>query len=608
MLKQRLIPLFLALFLSFPIGFAWPQSASAGSQKEQRQDNMIAAVESGAAKSARPAQIPQVLSGVDVSLYSLAFSLEHRGHWANAERTLARISDPLLIGHVLARHYLEQGAAAEPAQLKDWLARYADLPEASAIRQLAQDHSPHDKSLRAPAQQASAQSAQPADDGSPMWEDFAIADDSSRPSAERRAIHTIKTQIRSRVWAGNYPLAVSMLNAHESKLPPTDADELKTVLALALFGDGRDADALPFATSAADRSGNALPEAHWLSGLILWRMGHRAESAQHFEAVASATGVSAWMNSAGAYWAARANLAARRPQVVNHWLRQAAQYPRTFYGLLARRALGLGVDHSWEAPVFTDADADVLLRVPAARRAMALLQIGETAAAEDELQNLAPQANLTLTRSMLALANGSSMPDLAESLGETVAAHDNRLHDASEFPLPNWRPARGWNVDRALILAIVRQESGFNPRARSGAGAVGLMQIMPATARALGVRGKLSDPTVNLEAGQHYISELLKNDAIHGNLMLMAAAYNSGPGAVLRWQQAITHKDDALLFMESIPSSETRVFVERVLTNFWTYRDRMGLMSPSLDSIAAGYWPIYDGQDSIRRVARHDQN
>jgi soluble lytic murein transglycosylase-like protein len=74
---------------------------------------------------------------------------------------------------------------------------------------------------------------------------------------------------------------------------------------------------------------------------------------------------------------------------------------------------------------------------------------------------------------------------------------------------------------------------------------------------------------------------------------MLAAAYNGGPGNVSRWQRQIKHDNDPLLFLESIPNRETRLFVEHVLANYWIYRDQLGQATPALDAIAEGQWPTY---------------
>ena len=90
--------------------------------------------------------------------------------------------------------------------------------------------------------------------------------------------------------------------------------------------------------------------------------------------------------------------------------------------------------------------------------------------------------------------------------------------------------------------------------------------------------------------------------------ILLAASYNVGPRLVAGWLDGIHHENDALLFMESIPYPQTRTFVQHILTNYWTYRARFGESSPSLDTIASGEWPLYDGGTSPKRWSRHAEN
>jgi soluble lytic murein transglycosylase-like protein len=119
------------------------------------------------------------------------------------------------------------------------------------------------------------------------------------------------------------------------------------------------------------------------------------------------------------------------------------------------------------------------------------------------------------------------------------------------------------------------------------------MQVMPATARAMGVKDPdiLNDPSVALSVGQKYIVHLLDN--LGGNLMALGGAYNAGPGAVSRWRETKAGGDDPLLFVESIPVFETRSYVKRLMLYHWMYRRRFNEDAPSLDQTARGQWPIY---------------
>ena len=93
--------------------------------------------------------------------------------------------------------------------------------------------------------------------------------------------------------------------------------------------------------------------------------------------------------------------------------------------------------------------------------------------------------------------------------------------------------------------------------------------------------------------GQKYLAYLLDHENVQGDLAQLLAAYNAGPGNLAKWQRKIVHNDDPLLFIEAIPIHETRTFVRRVLAGYWIYSARLGQATPSLDSIAAGRWPLY---------------
>lgn len=149
------------------------------------------------------------------------------------------------------------------------------------------------------------------------------------------------------------------------------------------------------------------------------------------------------------------------------------------------------------------------------------------------------------------------------------------------FPLNYWPAIRAagerQNVDPYLLASIIRQESGFEPTTVSNAGAVGLMQIMPAEAERIGqaagieglTRERLFDPTVNIEVGAaEYVQKLR---LMNGNPILAIAAYNAGPEAVGRWL-ALTPVDDIDLFVEAIPFAETRLYVKTVIRNRSEYR------------------------------------
>jgi tetratricopeptide (TPR) repeat protein len=162
------------------------------------------------------------------------------------------------------------------------------------------------------------------------------------------------------------------------------------------------------------------------------------------------------------------------------------------------------------------------------------------------------------------------------------------LQDRTEAPLPFYRLAyplayydivkrssEADTVDPCLILGIMRQESIFTPDIISKAGAVGLMQLMPATAKTVATElsetfaiDSLKSPSVNIRYGSHYIKTLL--DKFHGNMVQAIACYNGGPGATMRWFEKNKSKSFDI-FIEDIGYEETRGYVKKVLANYWTY-------------------------------------
>ena len=437
-------------------------------------------------------------------------------------------------------------------------------------------------------------------------------------AGSRSKVRSLKRHIRSALRRGHTLVAKRALGTKTAKSLFSEAeyDEYAAKLGQSYFSAGRDDWALKWAGEAANRSGKYVPQAHWTTGLALWRLGDKKQAAHHFSKAAELSRDDDWFHAAAAFWAGRANLVTRQPHKVNGYLREAAKNGRTFYGLLARRVLGESTGLNWTMPSLDGDTVSDLIEMPQGRRAVALLQIGDSPRAERELRNMALGASEEVAKGILALAARGNMASLAVRLDYQLYPNGGGF-DGAAYPIPAWTPAEGFRIDRALIYALIRQESRFNPKAISYAGARGLMQLMPGTASFVArdrqfrsnKRSHLYEPELNLTLGQKYIEILLKTKKINGSLFLMAAAWNGGPGNLNKWRKSTEYMDDPLFFIESIPARETRIFIERVLSNLWIYRDRLGQQAPSLDAIARGVWPIYTPQGQDRQeVAATDAN
>ena len=208
-----------------------------------------------------------------------------------------------------------------------------------------------------------------------------------------------------------------------------------------------------------------------------------------------------------------------------------------------------------------------------------------------------------------ALAETARLPALSVRVAKWLIEGDYEGWEESEldwayYPIPPWEPQGGFTVDRALIYAVMRQESLFRRYAKSRVGARGLMQLVPSTASSMTRRYKfrgskryaLYDPGLNMMLGQRYLAHLMKYRRIQGDLFRVATAYNGGPGNLRSWERRIQSEDD-LLFIESLPLRESRMYVERVMMNLWIYRARLGQPAPTLAAVAAEREPIYEALD-----------
>ncbi len=542
-------------------------------------------------------RLPHILSAQDITRYKQIFALQQEGHWKEADELIALLENDLLMGHVLEQRYMHPTKyRSKYKELKDWMAKYADHPQSRRIYKLALKRRPANwKYPEKPDLPKITYSSYRTSEPLPYRK---------LTKAQRREVRQLRRQIKRHAGRGKTLAAKRLIKSDRVKKLFSEAqyDEVRAMLGFRYFIDGRDEWALDWAGKAADRSGHLVPDAHWAAGLAAYRLGLLDQSAHHFEALALSDNTSSWLASAGGFWAARVNMLNRNPAGVNPMLRVAADYPKTFYGILARHVLGWDRGMKWQAPTLQNSAVQSLVETPRGLRAVTLVQIGQQQRAEKELRyEAAATTDKERAMGILALATHADMPQLAIRLDEILFPEGDGGFDNAAYPLPSWTPDGGFTVDAALIFALIRQESKFNPRAKSWAGARGLMQLMPSTASFVAKDRKyrvsktpyLFEPELNMSIGQKYIKILHDDAKINGNLVSMIAAWNGGPGNLNKWRRSMKFMDDPLLFIETIPYRETRMFVERVFANLWVYRDRLGQPAPSLDYLARGEWPVY---------------
>jgi len=540
--------------------------------------------------SDQPTFTPHALSASDVRLYREIFADEEAGRFGAAKSRLVEVSDRSLAGYVEAAHFLSPRARRIPIkQLTAWLAEYDNLPVAARIHELAEHK---DAKLRK-RHRVAIEALPVVHHRGGGYEDTDIPE-----TLISEVARAAQPQIEAAIHAGQPQAAEATLNTliAGGSAPGADIAYLSHRVASSYMAEGQDDAAVRVASAVTGADRASLPQLDWDEGLADYRLGKYLDSAQHFEALAQSGAVPNYTRSAAAFWAARAHLAAGDPLRVITLLTAATREQPTFYGLLAEKMLGQQSQTTFAEPVLDEQSYEAMAQIPAVHRAVALWQVEQTEYLAGEMDRALTAIDLRQGEAYAALAHRLDLPNLELRACETAASRGVML--TGLFPVPRYAPKSGYQIDPSLILAFTRAESRFRPDAVSNKGARGLMQIMPGTAIQIDRTGasekRLEDPSYNLELGQRYLASILGQ--VNGNLVELAAAYNAGPGAITRWVGMRGNMmQDPLLFIESIPASQTRDYVKRVLTYYWMYARRTGEDAPTLDQTANGEWPTYRG-------------
>ena len=357
----------------------------------------------------------------------------------------------------------------------------------------------------------------------------------------------------------------------------------RNLVVRALLDADRPADAYAVATGHGLTKGVSFAEAEFLAGWIALRQLKKpAVALKHFSTLYD--GVSTDISkSRGAYWLARTYEEAKQSKDASDWYARAAGYGQTFYGQLAARKLQ-GVSPKLPVdPVPTAADKQALAGRELAAMARYLGQVEEYDRARPFLLRLARSVTSPGEVALLAqLSLDLKRPDVGLTVARRGAENGVVLFDAA-FPIVDLG-ATG-SIERALALALAKQESSFNAGAVSTSNALGLMQLLPTTARDVAGRLKVPfieskltrDPAYNVQLGSQYLAEMLQR--FGGSYELALAAYNAGPNRVARWIEAggdpRTAKIDMVDWIEMMPFRETRNYVQRIMEAVTVYRARL---------------------------------
>ncbi len=497
------------------------------------------------------------LSNADRLSYTSAFDALRRGDLETARASARQAGDRVLLGQVEFERMFHANYTASYDELAAWLQDYADLPSAQRVYALAMRRRP---------------------DG---------AEEPRRPTGT----------FFSRAWD---QVAAAGGNS--------EADPAKAAR-VALNRDD-----LQGAVAQGEQIGD-----WWVVGLAAWRLGDYPRAFTAFERVAVDPTEDAWTRAGAGVWTARAAAQIGRQDRIREFLQISARWPATFYGQIAMRQLGQepvilnGAGPTpYEAAARTSSASDGPIEVnqremddfltqdSRARRTVAFFEVGRQGDARDELRNGLRTATDRTRRLWTGLARV-----LGPRLGASGGASASRI-DVSDYAMPEIVPEGGWTLERSLVYAIARKESGFNASARSPVGAYGLMQVMPSTAAEMtGDRGFVSNPqrlftpATNVRLGQNYVNRMLARPEFQGDLLRAVSSYNAGPGPMLDALRRLGPNPDPLLLIETIDVPQAREYVEKVVAAYWIYQRMTGGPLNTLDAVAAGQTLIPIGLDYV---------
>ena len=542
----------------------------------------------------------KILSEKDIHNYRQAFFFQEQCKWKSANSHILKIQNKLLLGHIYAQKFLHPNCyKSKYLELYYWLKKYNDHPQAKRIYKLAIRRMPQGyKSPTKPSTPLGIE-AETINIKKQASYKSTLKLSNNQKSEKRKLIIGIKSRV-NKGWPTG---ALQLLNQRDVKLllDQVEIDQQKELIAKGYFLANKNELAIQYASEALQNSAKYVPYAAWTAGLSSWRLEKYEDAAKYFSLFSISLKDDAWHQTSGSFWTARSYAKLGKYEDINFWLKRASNNPNSFYGMLALEILGVEEKIDWVEQKNLNKNNSTLLKLPAGKRLQALIQVGFAEELEKEIVHLNSILNKEIAQESISIAENFDLAytqlkivNRLEQFGMDVPTH---LY----YPTTVWKPRDGFKLEKELLHAFMHQESMFNTKAKSKDGALGLMQVLPSTAKFI-TKSKdvkrnnsniLKNPEINLEVGQEYLTYLLDLEVVSRNIIFLAAAYNGGPGNLQKWKKETNYLNDPLFFMESIPSRETRWFIEKILTKYWIYQNKNKKEMRSLKMLANGNDPLY---------------
>ncbi len=546
-----------------------------------------------------------LLKDSDVKIYKEIFKLQSRQIkskksliWKKIENLKKQINNKILIGTLNADKYLHPtGWRSSYNELKNWLNIYHDHPDAYKIYRLALRRKP-------------IKSQRPKKPSGDFLNGYGnISKDLIKPtfplskSKYKRDSFKISIKVRRAIRRKNLDYVDNLLSSKytKQKLTLLELAHLRAELAHAYFIFKKDQKSVRQARISISMSGHKNALAFWAGGLASWRLGNLKSSKWFFNNLSRIEDGPESILSAGSFWSAKLAYHMGEYKNVNKYLYKAIKYDRTFYSTLSKASLGYQDNYDFKLKNISENFITKLKSFPAGKRILALIQVSRYHKASREFRKIIFNFNEKEYPEIISFASKNNMPGFAFRLAAILRNDYNKILLGGLYPVPDWDFSSLEIKDKSLILSISRQESGFNPRAKSYANALGLMQVLPSTAsfimkdRSYRKKEILYNEEKNLNVASKYIKFLLNLDIVKEDVSKMLASYNAGPGNFSKWSKNF-HKTeiDPIFMIEALPARQTRNYIKLVLTNLWIYKIRLNEKPNLLFKLASGNIPKYD--------------
>lgn len=537
-----------------------------------------------------------ILSDEDAATYAQIFMLQDKEKIDSAKKLEAKLKDKYLMNEVLYQRYVSKTYHTRGNELQNWLSKYYDMPGSERLAKIAKlkktsVHKPDMPQIVTGKEYI--ESAQ-----SETW---------TVKTYNSKVTNNIN-KFRKAIRSGSSKTARKILEdkSFKSKLSESDYGRLAGRLSFLYYTNGEYELAKKWGFVASDaKSEYGL----WSMGLLYFKEQKYKEAQKYFSQILDLTQINNARKTEAAFWAGRAaDINGNNDDAQKYW-KIAATHPMSFYGALASTMLGDTPEYEFFDQECSDEDIITLRENKYGKKALALIQVGRKTRAEQYLKYLVTaKSSDKMLHAVNAVSSMYGLPSVSILVSGVMRdrgileINDDIIYSA-QYPLPNWEPMGGWSIDRALLLAITKQESGFKSTAKSTVGANGVMQLMPKTAKLVARKNSvkmsdidMSNPEHNMFLGQQFIVDLLQQDLVQNNIIKMLIAYNAGIGNLAKFEKSFS-TSDPLLYIESFPAYETRYYIKRVMSNLWLYRARLNQPLTALQELADGKWPYYNSED-----------